>query len=183
MQFPAYNITLRLNGDIAAEVVKEGVTVPEIVVLRNLHGDEAVSRAAPAGVVDVDHQAALYGRLAEYYGDDVMERIFGKADYARLPTRLPSVLDALVARSLPGVDVKEIEDRIRAQVTAELMAQYNAPPPAPPEEYLPFMGSKGSLSSFDAEAIQPAADNVDGALDGPDRPAPLKSVAPGAAVR
>ena len=42
-----YDCTVRLNGDTSSEVSKLGVTAPEIIVLRHIHGADAVVRIEP----------------------------------------------------------------------------------------------------------------------------------------
>ncbi len=42
-----YDCTVRLNGDTSSEVFKQGVTAPEIIVLRHIHGADAVVRIIP----------------------------------------------------------------------------------------------------------------------------------------
>lgn len=60
-------ITLRLNGSLLHTVQKERVTPAEIVVLRALHGQDAVVDVVPTKMSKRGHQQE-FERLSELYG-------------------------------------------------------------------------------------------------------------------
>lgn len=91
-----FNATIRIGGMLEQEVQKRGLTVPEIVVLRRLHGDDGVISLEHAGYADVD-PIDERERLHEIYGNGLahlhedqktsIEKLFG-GDYAPLPDEL-----------------------------------------------------------------------------------------------
>lgn len=57
---------VRLKGDMRMETPRYGVTVPEIVVLRAIHGADAVVKIRPRGMDKRSHADEL-ARLREFY--------------------------------------------------------------------------------------------------------------------
>ena len=61
------NCAVRLNGDIGYEVPKQGIAYAEVVVLRAIHGDDAVVRLEKAGTDErslkdvLEHLRSVYG--------------------------------------------------------------------------------------------------------------------------
>lgn len=84
-----YNSTLRLGGALTNTVSKNGVTAAEILVLRGLHGEEAVVDISETEMDKRDH-AQERGRLVALYGHKVVTALFGApyANNSRLPVKL-----------------------------------------------------------------------------------------------
>ena len=80
-----HSACLAIGGDITHVVVKQFVTSAEIVLLRNIHGDHAVSNIKPTGSFEHDGDAER-NRLGELYDDATVEQVFGK--YGDVPTTL-----------------------------------------------------------------------------------------------
>lgn len=62
-----YNLKLRLHGDVRHEVLKKDMSAPEVVVLRAVHGDDAIVNLEYSKTADVD-DAAERERLHMRYG-------------------------------------------------------------------------------------------------------------------
>lgn len=77
--------SLAIGGDITHVVAKDFVTASEIVMLRHIHGDHAVTNIRPTGVFDHDSDAER-NRLGELYSDSIVEQVFGK--YGDMPGSL-----------------------------------------------------------------------------------------------
>lgn len=60
------NCTVALGGDSAMTVVKERVTVPELMVLRAVHGDDAVRNIEVIDTVQMDSQDERQRLLLTY---------------------------------------------------------------------------------------------------------------------
>lgn len=71
-----YNCRVRLAGLTHHEVPKFGVTEKEIIILRTVHGSDAVVGIRNAGEVTrtdtVEHR-----RLADFYGAELIQKTFG----------------------------------------------------------------------------------------------------------
>lgn len=89
-----YNCKVRLAGSLYNEVPKTGITAAEIIVLRTIHGDDAVADIVPAGE-EKKTSVQLRGELSLMYGkalrtiDEIksINGIFGVA--GELPEHLP----------------------------------------------------------------------------------------------
>lgn len=77
--------SLAIGGDITHVIAKDYVTASEIVMLRHIHGDHAVTNIRPTGTFDHDADAER-DRLGELYDDAIVEQVFGK--YGDMPTSL-----------------------------------------------------------------------------------------------
>lgn len=77
--------SLAIGGDITHVIAKDYVTASEIVMLRHIHGDHAVTNIRPTGTFDHDADAER-DRLGELYDDAIVEAVFGK--YGDMPTSL-----------------------------------------------------------------------------------------------
>ena len=101
-----FNAKVRLAGSLLNEVKRLGLTVPEIVVLRRLHGEDAVvdiQHVGDAEVDDIDER----GRLHEEYAGGLaslgeeqktsIEKMFG-GDYNPLPRKLRDYKGPLVKK-------------------------------------------------------------------------------------
>lgn len=90
MKMHYYNCKLRLHGNVVNEVMKENISAPEIVIMRKLHGDDAVVEIKYAYTGKID-AGAERRRLSERYNgglkaiDKTMNvlRLFGE-DYQPL---------------------------------------------------------------------------------------------------
>lgn len=84
-----YRCKVRLAGDLRNEVRKREATAPEIMILRRIHGHDAV--------VDISHvrsdkrqHSAERARLAATYRPKIVESLFGPA-HQPLPDALPEI--------------------------------------------------------------------------------------------
>lgn len=92
-----YSANVRLHGSLLHEVYKTDLTASEVIVLRVLHGDDAVADIVHTGQAKNRTDAEERARLTETYGaalagiDDVksMNGVFGVA--APLPIALPGI--------------------------------------------------------------------------------------------
>lgn len=117
-----YSIKVRLGGLVNNEVRKSGVTAAEIMVLRALHGDDAVVDITSA---KMDHRthAEERARLNAIYCNketsspetftkkrEMLRGLFG-ADTADLPVKLPEDVPAAPGkpRSKPGTAVADVD--------------------------------------------------------------------------
>lgn len=92
-----FNATIRLEGNPLNEVAKRGLTVPEIVILRRLHGDDAVVKLEHVGTVEDMDNFEERERLSYEYDAGLknlhedaktsVEKMFG-GDYNPLPQKL-----------------------------------------------------------------------------------------------
>jgi hypothetical protein len=95
-----YDAKVRLNGSVANEVNKHSITAAEVMILRALHGEDAVVNIAPVGEEQRPHlqeRQRLYGIYANINTltaealkprMDMLRGMFGH-DTADLPQRLP----------------------------------------------------------------------------------------------
>lgn len=88
-----YNATIRLQGNIQNEVAKRGLTVPELYILRRIHGNDAVVKLQHVGHAEIDpldeRERLDYeysSGLANLHEDQKtsVEKMFG-ADFSPLP--------------------------------------------------------------------------------------------------
>lgn len=70
-------VALAIGSDINHGITKDFVTASEIVVLRNIHGETAVSEIRPTGSFDHGSDEER-NRLGELYNDELVAEIFGK---------------------------------------------------------------------------------------------------------
>lgn len=99
-----FNAIVRLQDNLNNEVSKRGLTVPEILVLRRIHGEGAVVQLKHVGGTVVDGAAERL-RLEEIYGDGLaslsedrktsIEKMFG-SEYSTLPEELKDYKGDLV---------------------------------------------------------------------------------------
>lgn len=92
-----FNAKIRLGGSVLHEVRKQRITVPEVTILRAVHGPDAVVDIELVDDIEID-PAAEWNRLARIYGptkirdgDDerpVMSALFGIAGASSLPETL-----------------------------------------------------------------------------------------------
>jgi len=77
-----YRCNVALNGDVRHVISKEGVTVSELSMLRNMHGSSSVTLIALTGKDDYDSESER-DRLGKIYTDTKVQEIFGP--YGDLP--------------------------------------------------------------------------------------------------
>lgn len=87
-----YKCKVRLKGDVRNEVRKAEVSAPEVLILRKIHGDDAVVAIESLGnrkVKDADERDRLQHAYAGGLGNakTSMVQLFG--EYAPLPKTLP----------------------------------------------------------------------------------------------
>lgn len=99
-----FNATVRIGGMLEQEVAKRGLTIPEIIVLRRLHGNDGVINIEHAGYADVDsidereRLDYIYGNGLSHLHEDQktsIEKLFG-GDYTPLPEELRDYSGAIV---------------------------------------------------------------------------------------
>jgi hypothetical protein len=88
-----FNATIRLQGSLIHEVARRGLTVPELYVLRRIHGMDGVVKLQHVGYADIDpldeRERLDYeyaAGLANLHEDQktTVEKMFG-ADFSPLP--------------------------------------------------------------------------------------------------
>lgn len=89
-----------LSGDIGNTVVKEGITVPEIVIMYALHGVGSVKNIKLEGDAAIGNARELE-RLTATYGRDVVTKAFPGAN----PT-LPKKLVDIGIEDAPVAEIK-----------------------------------------------------------------------------
>lgn len=93
------NCHVRLSGDISNEIWKSCVTPAEVLVLRAVHGPDAVVKFEPiTGKATPDRRAhdGEFNRLRDTYGEKVVTTVFPGAQ-----PRLPAVFKDI------GIDIFE----------------------------------------------------------------------------
>lgn len=76
------NANIAIDGNIGNVVNKDFLTIPELVMLRNIHGETSVSNIIVDGSFDHDDKAER-DRLGNLYGDQKVIDVFGA--YGSLP--------------------------------------------------------------------------------------------------
>lgn len=104
-----FSAKVRIMGQVQDEVSKTNVTQAEIVVLKSIHGDDAVSEIKLTDEVERD-EAKERERLEMIYGDAVIGKLFG-APVARIGDDAP-----VAARPLP--DARPAAGRAPAKAPA-----------------------------------------------------------------
>jgi hypothetical protein len=93
-----------------SEVPKPSVTAPEIIILRDLHGADAVVRLS-APRMDARPHAQERARLQRIYGDShpgLLTRLFGP-DHVPLPVTLSVEGEASAAEAVAAAEAAETE--------------------------------------------------------------------------
>ena len=73
---------MALQGDVRHVIVKKGVTVPELAMLRQIHNDTAITNICLTGKEDYD-SASERDRLSRIYKPEKVAELFGP--YGELP--------------------------------------------------------------------------------------------------
>jgi len=82
-------VEIRLNGSLANTVVRHSVTPAELLVLRELHGDECLASINWQGKVNTTHEQVLENMRSFYNtesGKKALERLFPGASPKLPPT-------------------------------------------------------------------------------------------------
>ena len=77
-----FRCNVALGGDLGQVVVKEGVTVPELAILRFIHLPTSVTNICLTGKDKYDSEGERY-RLGKDYSDEKVMEIFGQ--FGELP--------------------------------------------------------------------------------------------------
>jgi len=77
-----YRCNVALNGDVRHVISKDGVTVPELSMLRSMHNPSSVTLIALTGKDKYDSESER-DRLGKIYTDITVQEIFGP--YGDLP--------------------------------------------------------------------------------------------------
>lgn len=95
---------VRLNGDVGSVVRKEGITVPEVLVLRAIHGNDAVVNITATEGRNVS-QKAEFDRLAQKY------RVRTSDDKALVPSLFPGAIPQLPTRLAEiGIEIENLSE-------------------------------------------------------------------------
>lgn len=98
-----YDCKVRLAGNVINEVRKEKVSAAEVIIMRAIHGDDAVIEIAEVGE-DKRSDAEERDRLAAaLYDGEVIAKVFGISAIP-LPQEVPGVASAKKVQ--PAVDVE-----------------------------------------------------------------------------
>lgn len=82
-----FDCKVLLSGSQNNQVPKFGVTTPEVLMLRHLHGEDAVVNLVERATIRVPHRQER-DRLAQIYGEKRVAELFGLS-HMPLPTDLP----------------------------------------------------------------------------------------------
>jgi hypothetical protein len=132
-------VEVRLSGSRENTVVKDNVTVPEIVLLRAIHGNDSVNNIQPTGMDKRPH-AAEYERLKKIYGtakDEKENLILDKLFPGHNPVFPVTLAD--IGLEVSGADTEEATTprKRRTKRVDEIAApnlEEGGPDPETPEE-------------------------------------------------
>ena len=80
-----YRCNVALDGDLGQVVVKEGVTVPELAILRFIHLPTSITNICLMGKDKYDSEVER-DRLGKIYSDEKVLEIFGQ--FGELPMQI-----------------------------------------------------------------------------------------------
>lgn len=122
-----FNAIVRLAGQTHHEVAKRGLTVPEIYVLRRIHGNDAVVKLQHVGYAELE-PIDERERLDYEYKDGLLnlhedqktsiEKMFG-ADFSPLPEELRDYEGELVEKTATLAEFQESEPYASADAEAK----------------------------------------------------------------
>jgi hypothetical protein len=120
-----FNAKVRLSGSTQNEVRKEGLTAPEVILLRRIHGEDAVLELERGPDVARDDYEERQ-RLQAVYGESkqvakLVQDLFG-AEFTPLPKTVPGVDLA----ELPKADADKAAPRGAQRVTPAQAAKAGA---------------------------------------------------------
>jgi len=93
-----YDCQVRLSEDVRWQVEKRSVTAAEIMVLRTIHGKEAIANIRRADAKDPPTDSEVRARLDQEYGQALkragmpIDRLFGP-EHMPLPKKLDGFID------------------------------------------------------------------------------------------
>ncbi len=106
-----YKGKIRLSGDMRNEVRKEGLTAPEVILLKRIHGDDAFVEIEKTGREPRNHydeRQRLYTEYPAAINTDAkrhyIEELFGP-NHQDLPSTVPGVT---LSPSPNEINVKEL---------------------------------------------------------------------------
>jgi hypothetical protein len=83
-----YRCNVALGGDLGQVVVKNGVTIPELVILRYVHLPTSITNICLTGKEKYDSESERY-RLGKTFSDEKVIEIFGQ--FGELPMDIKEV--------------------------------------------------------------------------------------------
>jgi len=98
-----------IGGDIGNSVTKDGVTAPEVALLRRAHGDDSVRNITIKENAKIDHDQERE-RLSLVYGAEKVASLFGQ--FGNLPETLKE------ARVQDDVIVEDLTKKTRTRKAA-----------------------------------------------------------------
>ena len=103
---------IRLGGSLLNEVSRINMTAPEVILLRAMHGADAVVELKRTDSKNVKHDEErarlgdMYGEARDHDGESYLQELFGPA-HRELPTHVPGYKDP---DALPTVENMATED-------------------------------------------------------------------------
>lgn len=85
-----YDCRVRHAGNMLHEIPKNGVTAPEVMILRHIHGPDAVVSLQPRRNDRRPHLEEI-DRLRREYGAKAFSSVFGDGYIEKLPQKLAGV--------------------------------------------------------------------------------------------
>lgn len=120
-----YTATVRLAGDMQNTVPKSGLTAAEVVVLRHLHGQDAVVDLVKTGERRVNERRER-ARLDAFYPAGRIKEVFGVPGSFPLPQVAPAIMASDEGVDLPDEDDDDTDD---APIINTLSSQGASEPP------------------------------------------------------
>jgi len=85
-----YKATIRPGGQVTHEVPRDNLTAAEVILLRHIHGDDAVLHLGRTKTSTKFKRDAERDRLVAAYGDKPVAAAFGSSFGAGLPEEVPT---------------------------------------------------------------------------------------------
>lgn len=101
-----YDCLVHIGGDVGNSVKRDNVTVPEIEVLRRLHGHDHVVDIEKKGSLELSNELEREN-LALRYGPEIVTSIFGP--YGDLPQEIEAI-------KVPEVQMKMMPAPVTANI-------------------------------------------------------------------
>lgn len=140
-----YNCSVNVGGSVQTRVPKFSISAAEIIVLRQIHGHDAVIKIKPTTTDNGPH-SKIRAHIESVYGAKRVTQIFGVAG-----TRLPTELDD-VSRI---AHLSDDDDDDAPVVAAEAAAPEPAAPepaPAPAQIDIEDVAPRGNSGKFQKKA-------------------------------
>ena len=83
-----YRANVALGGELGSVIVKEGLTVPELAILRYVHLPTSITNICLTGKEKYDSESERY-RLGKAYSDEKVLEIFGQ--FGELPMQIKAL--------------------------------------------------------------------------------------------